>query len=96
MDSFVSTVTTITFAAGIVFELPIVIYFLTHIGLITPEFMRTYRKHAVVIILIVAAVITPSPDITSQLLVAMPLYLLYEISIFVSMYVVKKNLKAMQ
>jgi sec-independent protein translocase protein TatC len=90
MDSFVSTVTTITFASGIVFELPIVIYFLTQIGLMTPQFMRTYRKHAMVIILIVAAIITPSPDVTSQLLVAIPLYLLYELSIFVSMYVVKK------
>ncbi len=91
MDSFVSTVTTITFASGLVFELPIVIYFLTQIGLMGPAFMRTYRKHAVVVILIVAAVITPSPDITSQLLVALPLYLLYEISIFVSMYVEKKS-----
>ena len=96
MDSFVSTVTTITFASGIVFELPIVIYFLTHIGLMTPQFMRTYRKHAMVIILIVAAVITPSPDVTSQLLVAFPLYLLYELSIFVCMYVVKKAEKELR
>jgi sec-independent protein translocase protein TatC len=96
MDSFVSTVTTITFASGIVFELPIVIYFLTQIGLMTPQFMRTYRKHAMVIILIVAAVITPSPDVTSQLLVAFPLYMLYELSIFVSMYVVKKAEKELQ
>jgi len=96
MDSFVSTVTTITFASGIVFELPIVIYFLTQIGLMTPQFMRTYRKHAMVIILIVAAVITPSPDVTSQLLVAFPLYLLYELSIFVSMYVVKKAEKELR
>lgn len=96
MDSFVSTVTTITFASGIVFELPIVIYFLTQIGLMTPQFMRTYRKHAMVIILIVAAVITPSPDVTSQLLVALPLYMLYELSIFVSMYVVKKAEKELR
>lgn len=96
MDSFVSTVTTITFASGIVFELPIVIYFLTQIGLMTPQFMRTYRKHAMVIILIVAAVITPSPDVTSQLLVAFPLYMLYELSIFVSMYVVKKAEKELR
>ena len=96
MDSFVSTVTTITFASGIVFELPIVIYFLTQIGLMTPQFMRTYRKHAMVIILFVAAVITPSPDVTSQLLVAFPLYLLYELSIFVSMYVVKKAEKELR
>jgi sec-independent protein translocase protein TatC len=92
MDSFVSTVTTITLASGIVFELPIVIYFLTKIGLMTPAFMRQYRKHAVVVILVVAAVITPSPDITSQLLVALPLYVLYELSIFVSMFVYKKQM----
>jgi sec-independent protein translocase protein TatC len=90
MDSFISTVTTITLAAGFVFELPIVVYFLTQIGLISPAFMRKFRKHAVVVILIAAAVITPSPDITSQLLVAFPLYFLYEISIFVSLYVLKK------
>ncbi len=92
MDSFISTITTITLAAGLVFELPIVVYFLTKIGLMSPAFMRKFRKHAVVIILIVAAVITPSPDITSQLLVAFPLYFLYEISIFVSMYVMKKDM----
>lgn len=91
MSSFISTVTTITLAAGIVFELPIVIYFLSKIGIMTPTFMRKFRKHAVVVILIVAAVITPSPDITSQLLVAFPLYFLYEISIFVSAYVVRKK-----
>ncbi len=93
MDSFISTITTITLASGLVFELPIVVYFLTKIGLMSPQFMRKFRKHAVIIILIVAAVITPSPDVTSQLLVAFPLYLLYEISIFVSMYVLKKGTK---
>ena len=91
MDSFISTITTITLASGFVFELPIVVYFLTKIGLMSPAFMRKFRKHALVVILIVAAVITPSPDVTSQLLVAFPLYLLYEISIFVSMYVLKKD-----
>lgn len=90
MDSYISTVTTITLASGIIFELPIVIYFLSKIGLMSPQFMRTYRKHAVVVILIAAAVITPSPDVTSQLLVAFPLYFLYEISIFISAYVIKK------
>jgi sec-independent protein translocase protein TatC len=92
MDSFISTVTTITLASGVVFELPVVIYFLSSIGIISPAFMRKYRKHAVVVILIVAAIITPSPDVTSQMLVATPLYLLYEISIFVSMYVVRRKL----
>lgn len=91
MDSYISTVTTITLAAGIVFELPIIVYILTKLSLITPAFMRQYRKHALVVILIVAAIITPSPDITSQLLVAFPLYFLYEISIFVSAYVLKKK-----
>ncbi|MFI5217886.1 MAG: twin-arginine translocase subunit TatC [Bacteroidia bacterium] len=91
LDSYISTVTILTFASGIVFELPIVVYFLSKIGLITPQFMRRYRRHAMVVNLIVAALITPSPDITSQLLVAIPLFLLYEVSIYVSAVVVKKN-----
>lgn len=87
LDSFISTVTTMTLISGIVFELPIIVYFLTKIGLITAQFMRTYRRHAVVVILIVAAVITPTSDATTLIMVAMPLYVLYEISIFVSAYV---------
>lgn len=93
MNSYISTLTTLTLATGLVFELPIVVYFLTKFGIMTPEFMRKYRRHALVVILIVAAVITPSPDISSQLLVAFPLYLLYEISIFVSGYVIKTQQK---
>ncbi|MBA3285841.1 MAG: twin-arginine translocase subunit TatC, partial [Nitrosopumilus sp.] len=89
MDSYISTVTTLTLATGLMFELPIIIYFLTRFSLMTPEFMRKYRKHAIIVILIIAAVITPSPDVASQLLVAFPLYLLYELSIFVSRYAVK-------
>jgi sec-independent protein translocase protein TatC len=80
-----------TLVSGLVFELPIMVYLLSKIGLLTPTFMRNYRKYAVVVILIVAAIITPSPDVTSQLIVAVPMYLLYEISIFVSAYVVKKR-----
>jgi sec-independent protein translocase protein TatC len=91
MDSYISTVTTLTLATGLIFELPVLVYFLTRFGILTPQFMRKYRKHAVVVILIVAGVITPSPDVTSQLLVAFPLYFLYEASIFVSYYVVKKK-----
>jgi sec-independent protein translocase protein TatC len=91
MDSYISTVTTLTLSAGLIFELPILVFFLTKFGLLSPQFMRKYRKHAVVIILIVAGVITPSPDITSQLLVAFPLYFLYEASIFVSYFVIKKK-----
>ena len=91
MDSYISFISTLTFAAGIVFELPIIVYFLSKFGLITPGLMRQYRRHALVIILIVAGVITPSPDVTSQMLVAFPLYLLYEASIFVAAYVTKQQ-----
>lgn len=87
LDSFISTVSTMTLITGIVFELPIVVYFLTKIGMLTPGFMREYRRHAVVVILILAAVITPTSDATTLLMVAIPLYILYEISIFVSAYV---------
>ena len=76
IDSFISIITMLTIAAGVVFQLPIVVYFLSKVGILTPAFMRAYRKHAIVVILIIAAVITPSPDVTSQLLVAFPLLLL--------------------
>ena len=91
MDSYISTVTTITLAAGLMFELPVLVYFLTRYGLVSPELMRKYRKHAIVIILIVAGIVTPSPDLTSQILVALPIYFLYETSIFVSRHVVRKK-----
>lgn len=90
MDSYISLITTLTLASGIVFELPIIVYFLTKFGLVTPEFMRKYRKHAIVVILVAAGIITPSPDVTSQMLVAFPLYFLYEASIFVSAFVIKQ------
>lgn len=92
LTNYVSLVVMISLACGAVFELPLLVYFLSKIGLIGPEFLRRYRKHSVVVILIVAAIITPSPDIFSQLLVAFPLYFLYELSIFVSAAVVKKQL----
>jgi sec-independent protein translocase protein TatC len=91
LDSFISIVTTMTLITGIVFELPIVVYFLTKIGILTPKFMRTYRRHAIVVILIAAAIITPTSDATTLMLVFIPLYFLYEISIFVSDYVMKKK-----
>ncbi len=92
-DDYISLISTMTLVSGIIFEMPILVYFLTKLTLLTPEFMRKYRKHAVIVILIAAAIITPSPDITSQMVVAVPMYLLYEISIFVSRYVVKKQAK---
>jgi len=91
LDSFISTVTTMTLLTGIVFELPIAVYFLTQIGIFNPTFMRRYRRHAVVVILIVAAIITPTSDATTLLLVSIPLWLLYEVSIFVSAYVVRSK-----
>ena len=91
IDSFISTVTVLTLIMGLVFELPIVIFFLTKIGVLGPAFMRKHRKYAIVIILIVAAVITPSSDIPTLLIVSTPLYALYEISIFVSKYAEKNK-----
>jgi sec-independent protein translocase protein TatC len=91
IDSFISTVTTMTLLTGLVFELPIVVYFLTKIGLLSPSFMRIYRRHAVVVILILAAVITPTSDATTLMLVFIPLYILYELSIFVSAYVTRQK-----
>ena len=92
MSSFISTVTTICLANGIIFELPILVYFLTKIGLLTPEFMRIYRKHAMVVVLILSAIITP-PDISSQILVSFPLIILYEFSIKISTRVIKNQKK---
>lgn len=91
LDSFISTVTTLTLITGLVFEMPIAIYFLSKIGIMSPSFMRKYRRHAVVLILIVAAIITPTSDATTLMLVAFPLWILYEISIFVSAYVTRKQ-----
>jgi len=85
VSSYVSTVTTLVVWMGVIFELPVVTFILTSIGLISPAFLRKYRKHAVVIVLIVAALIAP-PDVASQVFISIPLYLLFEVSIFVSKY----------
>jgi sec-independent protein translocase protein TatC len=91
LGSYISTLVSITLSTGLVFQLPILVFFLTKVGLITPEFLKTYRKHALVAVLILAAIITP-PDITSQVLVAMPIMVLYELSIIISRRVIKKQL----
>ncbi len=83
LSTLVNSMTMFTIPTGLVFELPIVIYFFAKIGLVTAEFLRTYRRHAIVIILIVAAIITP-PDVITQLLVSIPLYSLYEIGILIA------------
>lgn len=88
--SYIGTLTSICLATGLVFELPIVAFFLTKIGVVTPAFMRKYRKHAIVVIFILAAIITP-PDVFSQTLVAIPLLILYEISILISTRVMKQK-----
>lgn len=93
ITSYVSTVTALVFGSGLLFQLPVVVFFLTKVGIITPQFMRQYRKHAVIAILIIGAIITPSPDPLSQSLISIPLYILYEISIFISAVEVKRKEK---
>ena len=83
LSSYISTVTTTILSVGVVFELPVVVYVLSKIGIVTPDFLKKNRKYAFVIILILAAIITP-PDVFSQIMVTVPLYSLYEISILVS------------
>lgn len=90
LDSYVSTVAGVTFATALIFELPIVIFFMAKIGLVTAQGMREFRKYAVVVILMVAAVLTP-PDITSQVLLFIPFYLLYEVSILIALRVERKQ-----
>ncbi len=90
LTSYISTVTSVVLASGVVFELPILIYFFSKIGLVTPQFLRKYRRHAIVLILILAAIITP-PDVFSQILVCLPLMLLYEVGISISKRVIKNR-----
>ena len=89
LDSYFGTISFIPFATGIIFELPVLMIFLTKVGLITPAFMITYRKHAIIVLMCVAAVITP-PDIFSMILVVMPLVILYEVSILLTKRTAKK------
>ncbi|TLV00026.1 twin-arginine translocase subunit TatC [Dyadobacter luticola] len=96
LSSYISLVATLTLACGVAFQLPIVVFVLAKVGVLTPSFMREYRKHAMIVILIIAAVITPSPDIYSQVIVAIPLFLLYEISIFVAGKVEREKLREEQ
>ncbi len=90
ITSYIQTFTSVILAAGVIFELPIFIFFLSKIGLVTPAMLKKYRKHSLVIILALSAIITP-PDIFSQILVSFPLLVLYEIGILISKRVVKKD-----
>ena len=91
LDSYIGMIKTSVIAAGLFFELPIIIYFLAKLGLVTPNFLRKYRKYAVVILLIIAAIVTP-PDVVSQITVAVPMLLIYEASIWIAV-IVEKNKK---
>lgn len=93
LASYVSTLVILVLACGLMFQLPVVVYVLSRAGLLTPTVMRAYRRHAIVGILVLAAVITPSPDMVSQFLVAVPVYVLYEISVFISAAVWKSSQK---
>lgn len=90
LDSYISLVRTSVLASGIIFELPIIIYILTKLGLVTPEMLRKYRKFALIIVLTVSAIITP-PDVASQIIVAIPILILYEVSIFISKAVINNQ-----
>ena len=92
IDSYISLLKSSVLASGLIFELPIIMYFLTKMGLITSDFLKQYRKHALVVVLILSAVITP-PDIVSQIIVAIPILLLYEVSIFISKIVMRNQRK---
>jgi len=88
--SYISLIASVCLGSGVLFELPVIVMFLSKIGLLTPAFLKKYRKHAILIILVLSAIITP-PDVFSQILVALPLLLLYEISIQISARITKKQ-----
>jgi sec-independent protein translocase protein TatC len=88
--SYVSTVTTLTLACAFMFQLPVAVYFLARVSVVTAHNMRTYRRHALVAILILAAIITP-PDVMSQLLIAVPLVLFYECSILIAQFAANRE-----
>lgn len=92
LNSYIQTFTSVILAASVVFELPVLIYFLSKVGIVTPKFLKKYRKHSLVVILALSAIITP-PDIFSQVLVSVPLIVLYEVGIGISRRIEKKNLK---
>ncbi len=92
ITSYISTLRSAVIASGLVFELPIIIFFLTKIGLVTPTILKKYRKMALVVVLVVSAIITP-PDIASQVVVSIPILILYQASIYISAYVLRQEAK---
>jgi sec-independent protein translocase protein TatC len=95
IENYYDTISNLVLALGIVFELPIIVYFLSRIGILTPKFMREKRKYAVLILFVLSEIITP-PDLFSCLLVFFPLYTLYEISVFISARAIRSRLKNKQ
>jgi sec-independent protein translocase protein TatC len=93
INDYIETLTNLILGCGIAFELPVLAFVLGKIGLITAGFLKQYRKYAFIVILVLAAIITPSPDVTSQIIVALPLLLLYEISVFLVSRVDKRKAK---
>ncbi len=93
VTSYISTLCMMALGGGVIFQLPVVVYFLSLMGVMTPMFMKQYRRHAIVVMAVISAILTPSPDVLSQLLMLVPMYMLYEISIFVSAVVYKRKLK---
>lgn len=91
LDSYISLITTLVLLMGLVFELPIIMYFLARFGIVTGKFLAKNRKYAFVVVLIVSAVITPTTDVFTQMLVALPLWALYEVSILVAKRVDRQN-----
>jgi sec-independent protein translocase protein TatC len=95
ITDYISFLTIFLLSCGLIFELPMIVYFLSKIGILTPAFMREYRRHAIVVLMITAAVITPTADVGTMMLVFVPLYFLYEISIFISAAVERNREKEM-
>lgn len=95
LGSYIGLVRSSVLASGLIFELPIVIYFLTRVGIVTPEMLIKYRRYSVIIVLILSAIITP-PDVVSQIIVAIPILILYEVGIFISKFVEKDEKKKLK
>lgn len=94
INEYWSFIMMLLLTAGLFFELPVVAYILSRAGLVTPSFLKKYRRHAIVVILIIAAIVTPTPDPINQSIVAFPIYILYEISILISAVAVKQYIRS--
>ncbi len=94
INEYWSFIMMLLLTAGIFFEMPVVAYILSRAGLVTPNFLRKYRRHSIVVILIIAAIVTPTPDPFNQLVVALPIYILFEISILISAMALKQYIKS--